>query len=60
MKELSKWMKEDLEKLLEHEKTCSYRESICEEYMYNLSKRGYDVKEYKNRYYKILIEKVER
>ncbi len=59
MKELSKEMKEDLEELLEHEKTYSYRKGICEEYLSSLSKKGYDVKGYKNRYYKILLDKIE-
>ena len=60
MKELSEEIRENLEELLEMEKTCSYRDNICEEYLTSLSKRGYDVKAYKDRYYKILLEKVER
>ena len=60
MKKLSEEMKEDLEELLIKEKNCSYTGALCEEYLFSLSKRGYDVKEYKNRYYKLLLEKVNR
>ena len=57
MKELSQEMKENLEELLDLQKINKYKDNICEEYLSSLSKRGYEIKEYKNRYFEILNEK---
>tara|TARA_Y100000310_G_scaffold130864_1_gene129974 strand:- start:1486 stop:1665 length:180 start_codon:yes stop_codon:yes gene_type:complete len=59
MKELSENIKENLETLLETEKSCAYKSTFCEEYLTSLSKQGYEVKEYKNRYFEILRERHE-
>ena len=57
MKELTKKIKQNLEELLEMQSVSLFKDTMCGDYLASLSKKGYDVQEYKTRYFKILSEK---
>ncbi len=54
MKELTEDIRENLEELLNFEKDKIYTDNIYEEYLSSLSKKGYEVRDYKDKYFKIL------